>query len=194
MADLQKGTVFSDTSPGNAVTAARLHALVESAMILPGFFTSKADASGAVADGDALMILQLSSGELRLITTASLVTKATVAATAANPLLIGNALPAVGFRDAAHAWIKTNPSGFGSGGLRLWDSDATAWRRVYSVPLGTVVGTDDVSHFTTDGDEPGLGTGSFDGWALCNGNNGTTDYNTGSTIQYMKFVGYNNES
>lgn len=186
MGYLTPGITFSDSGSGAAVNAARLAQLVASAVILPTFISGMADASSSVVDGDRLPIFQLSSGEFRSITTASLVAKATAGALAVQPISIGSATPGAAFQDTGHAWIK-NTGNFATSGVRLWDATSSKFRRIYNVPLNTVVAY--VGGGTFDG--TGLGSGNFDGWAQCNGNNGTTAITSMTTgLSYMQFIGY----
>ena len=168
MGDLIAGEVFADNSPGSAVNAARLNNHVNGASIAPVAISNKADVSSLAAGGDYLLLYQAATGNLLKVSVSNLFV-------ASTQVYVGPSAPPASYQDAAHAWIKTNPSNFSREGLRFWDPTASAWRRDYDVPVGILVaytdGTLDPSLF----DGTGKGVNALDGWAHANGQNGTVD-------------------
>lgn len=192
MADLLRGTTFADTSPNNAANGARMNALVDSATILPGAIGDKTVAS-SLAGGDALMLLQASSGALRqaLMSVLATYVKSTISAPASpiTQVILQNGMPDSAYETPRFAWISVRSGrNVGNDGIQLWDADASppCWRYIQTVPLGVIVQF--AGSHAWDGTGLGNVGGQLDGWAYCNGNNGTTDM-TG-TGTFIQFVGY----
>lgn len=198
MADLSPGTEFADTSPNNAVNAARLNGLVGNATILPGTIGEKAYAS-TVADGDALLLLQASSSQLRqcVFSTLGDYLKTYIDDTAApiSRIILQHGAPDAMYETPRYAWISVRSGrNVGNDGIQLWDDMASppCWRYIQTQPLGVIVG------YAAGGSPPWDGTGlgnvggQLDGWAHCNGMNGTLDQTASETmdLKYIQFVGY----
>lgn len=88
------------------------------------------------------------------------------------PYIIGSGTPDAGDRDKV--WIEQDSQGRPVA-IRVWWTGSASWRRVYNGMLGEIRGYtgnpgDDFFH--------GLGIvgGEYDGWALCDGDNGTPDF------------------
>jgi hypothetical protein len=90
MGDITKGTNFSGTSPNNAVTAARLNALVDSAVIQTAFFTGKVEETSA-ADADVFLFYDASEGVFKKIAKSNLITAASTRSGARGLVMGSNA-------------------------------------------------------------------------------------------------------
>lgn len=88
MSDLQKGYGFSGSSPNNHVTAEKLNALVDSAVILPGFYTGKAEEIAA-DPGDFFLFYDASSQTYKRIQKGNLITNS-IGRTGARGLVIAS--------------------------------------------------------------------------------------------------------
>lgn len=86
------------------------------------------------------------------------------------PYIIGNAEPGVDDRDKA--WIQTDSQGRP---LMIKVFYSGAWRRVYSGIPGEVRGYTGDPSIDFDDDGKGNVGGNWDGWQICNGNNGSPD-------------------
>ena len=187
MNDLQKGKTFTDTPPGNTVTAADLNSLVDNATILPAFVGEKPAASPDPAD--YLLIYQASTAQFCKVTAAQLIALAPVPPDApVVPVIVGSAAPGPAFQSGDFAWIKTGGDhGSPVNGLKLWSADTASWEPAYTQPRLSVVrylGDTGAPYF----DPSGLGAkGRWKGWALCNGLNGTPNLNTASEV-YLQLV------
>ncbi len=93
--DIQKGKTFTDAAPGNTVTAADLHNLVDNATILPAFVGEKPAATPDPAD--CLLIYQASTAQFRKVTAAQLLALVPPPPDAPGfPVFVGPAQPARG--------------------------------------------------------------------------------------------------
>lgn len=189
MSDLQKGTTFSDSGSGAAVNADRLNSLVDSATIQPGIIGDKGNA-GALADGDRVLLLQASSGALRsgLLSALLAYIQDVIVPLLTNAPLVqvytGSA-EVVAHRTDRFLWIKTKTGQNTGKQTLLWDDSNSIWRPMATVPLGTIVEYAGSTSFL-DGTGLGIFGSALDGWALCNGNNGTVNKTTlGTFIQYI---------
>lgn len=86
-----------------------------------------------------------------------------------KPYVFGSTTPAV--EDQDKVWERTDPSGRPLGSYVFYDGN---WRKAYTVGIGAqmMYGGDPAIDFAETGGRGTVG-GHFDGWALCNGNNGT---------------------
>jgi hypothetical protein len=86
------------------------------------------------------------------------------------PYVVGSATPNV--TDQDKAWLKQDTQGRPIALMTFWRGN---WRRVYNGMLGEIRGYS--GNPKDDFDDTGLGKISeqYDGWALCNGQNGTPD-------------------
>lgn len=93
------------------------------------------------------------------------------------PYVIQNGTPRPEDRDKA--WIYVDSQGRPLE-TRIWWDNGGAWRRIYNGMIGEVrYYTGDPSHdFDSNGlgFPPGAHAGTYDGWHLCNGKDGTPDY------------------
>ncbi len=184
MNDIQKGRTFTDTPPGNSVTAADLNNLVDNATILPAFVGEKPAAEPDPAD--YLLIYQASTAQFCKVTAGQLAALAPAPPVA--PVIVGNAAPGPAFQSGDFAWIKTGgDNGLPVNGLKLWNADTAAWEPAGTLPRLSVVryvGDTGAPYF----DPSGLGAkGRWKGWALCNGLNGTPNLNTANET-YLQLV------
>jgi hypothetical protein len=88
------------------------------------------------------------------------------------PYVISHAQPSINDRDKAWIYLDTQGRPIE---IRIWWDNAGAWRRVYNGMLGEVRMYN--GNPATDFDTDGLGNigGTYDGWHLCNGKDGTPD-------------------
>lgn len=86
------------------------------------------------------------------------------------PYVQGSATPAVGDQDKV--WHRTDGGGRPMGTYRYYGGN---WRREYSGKLGELSFYQGDPGVDFDGTGLGIIGGEWDGWALCNGNNGTGD-------------------
>lgn len=86
------------------------------------------------------------------------------------PYIQGSATPAVSDQDKI--WHRTDGSGRPMGTYRYYSG---TWRKQYTGKLGELAFYQGDPAVDFDGTGLGIVGGEWDGWALCNGNNGTGD-------------------
>lgn len=141
MADIQIGETFTDTTPDNAVTAARLNNAVSGAAILPGFITGKSSATPV--GGDSLAFYDLSATGLAKCTWLELFAALKdAAANLGSPRTLGTgALTAAAGNDTRFPATVTGVvkrAGAGSTDIAAVPSDYTAAPTVGTLSAGAV--------------------------------------------------------
>lgn len=187
MSDIQKGKTFTDTPPGNNVTAADLNRLVDGATILPAFVGEKPAA--APDSADCLLVYQASTAQFCKTTVAELLALAPAPPEPpVVPVIVGDTAPGPAHQNSGFVWIKSGGEVEGSiNGLKIWSAESGSWEPACTEPRLSIVryGGDIGAPFF---DASGLGLkGRWRGWALCNGENGTPILNT-STVNYIQLV------